>query len=78
MFIQDNKVLIPFEEPLFKWLSASGYHPSKESRQLKNILRSTDASHGHGHSHDHDHKENNEPPLFTKIINFASKYSNEK
>ena len=80
MFIQDNKVLIPFEEPLFKWLSASGYHPSKESRQLKSILRSTDASHGHGHSHshEHNHKENNEQPLFTKIINFASKYSNEK
>lgn len=78
MFIQDNKVLIPFEEPLFKWLSASGYNPVKENRQLKNILRSTHASHGHTHSHEHKHKHNSEQPLFTKIIDLASKYSNEK
>jgi urease accessory protein len=74
IFIQDNQVLIPFEEPLFKWLNASGYHPVKEKRQLKNMLRSTHASHGHTHAHEH----NNEQPLFTKIINLASKYSNEK
>lgn len=74
MFIQDNQVLIPFEEPLFKWLSASGYHPTKENRQLKNMLRSTQASHGHNHANEHDNKQ----PLFTKIINLASKYSDEK
>ena len=74
IFIQNNQVLIPFEEPLFKWLSAGGYHPAKENRQLKNMLRSTHASHGHTHAHEHD----NEQPLFTKIINLASKYSNEK
>ena len=74
IFIQDNQVLIPFEEPLFKWLSASGFHPIKENRQLQNMLRSTHTSHGHTHAHEHD----NEQPLFTKIINLASKYSNEK
>lgn len=76
IFIQDNQVLIPFEEPLFKWLSASGYRPLKENRQLKNMLKSTQASHGHTHAHEHEH--DNKQPLFTKIINLASKYSNEK
>ena len=74
IFIQNNQVLIPFEEPLFKWLSAGGYHPVKENRQLKNMLKSTHASHGHTHTHEHDNKQ----PLFTKIINLASKYSDEK
>jgi len=74
IFIQDNQVLIPFEEPLFKWLSASGFHPIKENRQLRNMLRSTHASHGHTHTHENDNKR----PLFSKIINLASKYSDEK
>lgn len=71
IFIQDNQVLIPFEEPLFRWLIASGYRPVKEMRQLKSILKSTDAVHGHSHKH-------REEPLFTKIINFASKLPHEK
>ena len=74
IFIQDNQILIPFEEPLFKWLNSSGYHPVKEMRKLKGILKSTDASHGHTHLHKHS----DEQPLFTKIINFASKHSHEK
>ncbi len=73
IFIQENQVLIPYEEPLFKWLAASGYNPIKEKRQLKNMLRSTHTSRGHTHGHEH----NNDQPLFNKIINLASKYSNE-
>lgn len=73
IFIQDNQVLIPFEEPLFRWLSASGYRPVKEMRQLKNRLKSTDSSHEHTHVHQHS-----DEPLFTKITNFASKYPHEK
>ena len=74
MFIQDNQILIPFEEPIFKWLSTSGYNPIKEKRQLRNMLRSTHASNGHTHGNEHS----NDKPLFNKIINLASKYSNEK
>tara|TARA_B100000686_G_scaffold281110_1_gene302624 strand:+ start:10726 stop:11259 length:534 start_codon:yes stop_codon:yes gene_type:complete len=74
IFIQNEQILIPFEEPLFKWLYASGYRPLKEIRQLNNMLRSTQASHGHSHKHNHDYKQ----PMFNKIINLASKYSNEK
>lgn len=73
IFIQDNQVLIPFEEPLFRWLSASGYRPVKEMRQLKSRLKSTDSSHEHTHVHQHS-----DEPLFPKITNFASKYPHEK
>jgi len=73
IFIQDNQVLIPFEEPLFRWLSASGYRPVKEMRQLTNRLKSTDSSHEHTHVHQHS-----DEPLFPKITNFASKYPHEK
>ena len=68
IFIQDNQVLIPFEEPLFRWLSASGYRPVKEMRKLKSMLKSTDSSHGHTHVHKHS-----DEPSFTKMINFTSK-----
>jgi len=68
IFIQDNQVLIPFEEPLFRWLSASGYRPVKEMRKLKSMLKSTDSSHGHAHVHKHS-----DEPSFTKMTNFTSK-----
>lgn len=71
IFIQNDQIMIPFEEPLLRWLDASGYRPIKEMRQLKSMLKSTDASHGHAHAHDHE-------TLFTKITNLASKYSHEK
>ena len=54
IFIQDNQVLIPFEEPLFKWLKSNGYRPEKVKRQLKNMLRSNHTSHGHTHGHKHN------------------------
>lgn len=74
IFIQNDQVLIPFEEPLFKWLNDSGFHPVKENRQLKNMLKSTHSSHGHSHAHKHSDKQ----PSFTKSIKPASKNENEK
>lgn len=62
IFIQGNQVLIPFEEPLFRWLLAGGFKPVKELRQLHNMLQSNVAPHGHGGT-----------SLFTKIISLASK-----
>ena len=62
LFIQENQVLIPFEEPLFRWLRASGYNPEKEVRQLQNMLQSNVTPHEHGGT-----------SLFTKIIGLASK-----
>lgn len=62
LFIQDDQVLIPYEEPLFRWLQAGGYKPVKEVRQLLNMLRANVAPHDHGGT-----------SLFTKIISLASK-----
>ncbi|WP_298735328.1 urease accessory protein UreE [uncultured Chitinophaga sp.] len=62
IFIQDNEVLIPWEEPLFKWLEAAGYQPQKNMRKLTNMLRSNVAPHQHGSSGS---------TLFQKIMNLT-------
>lgn len=69
LFIQDNEVLMPFENPMFRWLEASGYAPQKQNRQLLNLLKSNVEPHGHGGS---------EGSLFNKIINLASAMSTGK
>lgn len=61
MFIQDDEVLLPFEEPIFKWLSASGYNTEKIFTRLTNIVNSTVQPHGHSES----------SSLFFKIMNIA-------
>jgi urease accessory protein len=61
MFIQDDEVLLPFEEPIFKWLSASGYDTEKIFTRLTNIVNSTVQPHGHSES----------SSLFFKIMNIA-------
>ncbi len=71
IFIQNDQVLIPFEEPLFRWLATNGYRPIKEMRQLKNMLKSADAGHSHTHKH-------NDESLSMKIISSVSKLTNEK
>ncbi|KIA98137.1 urease accessory protein UreE [Flavobacterium sp. JRM] len=63
LFIQDDKVLMPFEMPMFRWLEAAGYEPTKEEHQLLNLLKSNVEPHGHAGS----------TSLFSKIINIASK-----
>jgi len=62
MFIQNDEVLVPFEEPIFKWLSASGYKTEKVHTQLTNLLNSTVQPHG---SH------NESSSLFFKIMNIG-------
>jgi urease accessory protein len=62
IFIQDNEVLIPMEEPLFRWLEAGGYKPVKAMRKLVNMLRSNVAPHNHGGSGS---------SLFQKIMNLG-------
>ncbi|OIV43663.1 urease accessory protein UreE [Flavobacterium johnsoniae] len=61
MFIQDDEVLLPFEDPIFKWLSASGYDTEKIFTRLTNIVNSTVQPHGHSES----------SSLFFKIMNIA-------
>jgi urease accessory protein len=47
LFIQDDRVLIPFEEPIFKWLNAKGFHAVKVHTKLLNLLNSTVQPHAH-------------------------------
>jgi urease accessory protein len=61
LFLSGDQVLIPFEEPLFKWLDARGYTPVKEQRTLTNMLRSNVLPHNHNTS------------LFSKIMQLTSK-----
>jgi urease accessory protein len=63
LFIQEEMVLMPFEMPMFRWLEAAGYQPSKEEHQLLNLLKSNVEPHGHSGN----------VSLFSKIINIASK-----
>lgn len=64
MFIQNDEILLPYEDPLFRWLQAGGYNPVKEVRQLLNILKSTVSPHSH-----------NSSTLFTKILGMAARQS---
>lgn len=61
LFLSGEQVLVPFEEPLFKWLDARGYKPAKEQRVLSNMLRSNVLPHNHTTS------------LFSKIMQLTSK-----
>lgn len=63
LFLQDADVLVPFEEPLFRWLVAKGYQPRQEQRVLTNMLRSNVMPHAHGSS----------TTLFSKIMQLTSK-----
>lgn len=63
LFLEGNEVLVPYEEPLFRWLEAKGYLPVKAYRTLSNMLRSNIIPHEHGGS----------GSLFSKIMQFASK-----
>jgi urease accessory protein len=47
LFFDNDELLVPFEEPLFRLLKASGYDVKQENRKLLNPLRSTIAPHGH-------------------------------
>jgi urease accessory protein len=62
LFIQDDEVLMPYEDPMFRWLEASGYRPEKAERQLRNLLKSNVEPHAHGGG----------PSLFSRILNLGS------
>ncbi|WP_300675486.1 urease accessory protein UreE [Soonwooa sp.] len=63
LFIQEDKVLLPFEMPMYRWLEASNFRPEKETVKLLNLLKSNVEPHGHGSIGS---------TLFTKILKMAS------
>ncbi|AZA55617.1 urease accessory protein UreE [Chryseobacterium sp. G0201] len=63
LFIQENKVLLPFEMPMYRWLEVSGFKPEKHSVKLLNLLKSNVEPHGHGSLGS---------SIFTKILKMAA------
>lgn len=56
LFLEGDEVLLPFDQPMFAWLNAAGFHPSQQLRRLSHALRANSAQgHGHAHHHGHDH-----------------------
>jgi urease accessory protein len=47
LYMTADELLVPFEEPLHRWLLAGDYTVSKENRKLLHPLRSTVAAHAH-------------------------------
>ncbi|MGM5630817.1 urease accessory protein UreE [Apibacter raozihei] len=47
LFIQQESVLIPYEEPIFRWLQVKEYRPEKTKEKLTCILNSTVRPHSH-------------------------------
>lgn len=63
LFIQEDKVLLPFEMPMYRWLEASGFAPERQHVKLLNLLKSNVEPHGHGSLGS---------TIFTKILKMAS------
>lgn len=64
LFYEDEKLLIPFEAPIYNMLTASGFNPSREHRKLLNQLRTSVAAHPHSNSSGES--------LFSKIMKLTS------
>lgn len=46
-FIQDDSILLPYEEPIFKWLDGKGFRPEKVVAKLLNLINATVTPHAH-------------------------------
>lgn len=64
LFFEESILLIPFEEPVFKMLEASGYEIKKEKRKLLHQLKTTVSTH-------HTHSSSGES-LFKKILKLTT------
>ena len=63
LFIDGQEVLVPYEAPLFKWLTAAGFEPKREHRKLLNPLKTTTVAHSHS---------SNGGSLFSKILQLTN------
>ena len=58
LFLDGNELLLPFDKPLFEWLQAAGFTPTRQQRRLSDQLRANSAPGvGGGHSHAHSHNQ---------------------
>lgn len=61
LFFENEELLVPFEQPLYRLLTASGYEVRQEERKLLKALKTTVAPHGH-----------NGGSLFTRIMQLTN------
>jgi urease accessory protein len=64
LFFEDNSLLVPFEQPLFRLLKAQGYEVKQEERKLLQPLKTTVSPHAH-----------NNDSLFSKIMKLTTQSS---
>ncbi|MBV7530741.1 urease accessory protein UreE [Chitinophaga sp. sic0106] len=64
LFIQNDQVLMPFEEPIYRWLLASGYATEKQHTRLTNLLNANVQPHSHG---------SGGSSLFSKIMGLSNR-----
>ncbi len=50
LFIQNEEILLPYEEPIFNWLNASGYNTGRANVKLLNMLKTNVHPHNQQHS----------------------------
>lgn len=63
LFYENDELLIPFDAPAFRLLTAAGHNLSTESRKLINQLKTTVSPHGYAE---------NKQTLFSKILQLTS------
>ncbi|KMK52022.1 urease accessory protein UreE [[Actinobacillus] muris] len=54
LFLDGDEILLPYDKPMFEWLTAAGFAPQQASRRLSEALRANSAQ-GHAHSHGYHH-----------------------
>lgn len=54
LFLEGDEILLPYDKPMFEWLTAAGFAPQKANRRLSEALRANSAQ-GHNHSHGYHH-----------------------
>ena len=68
LFIDGEEVLVPYDEPLFRWLAVAGFEPVGAFRKLLNPLKTTTTSHSHSAG---------SGSLFSKIMQLAKNAPDE-
>ncbi len=63
LFFDEDTVLAPYEAPLFRLLTASGYAVEKQNRKLLQPLKTTVSPHGH---------DSGSESLFSKILKLTT------
>ncbi len=61
LFFENDELLVPFEMPLFRLLTAQGYNVNQQQRKLLQPLKTTVSPHG-----------NNSETLFSKIMKLTA------